>query len=419
LRIGFVLAETVDGRFVPWESFLDWESYIDLYCQALMRRGHTCIKYVPSIEAEKVFSYVHKFGHIVKRIPVDNPVLNPRWLSRKRMGKAGLSTTAYQLQGLGFTLRLLREAKADRAEILHYSSYFSSFFVPAFLTRTLVPLVAQYSGGALPSQSLSRVIWRVLLAPSMLASSSILVGEYKSELQSLRSQAGANLSKIRDFDSPVVDTSIFRPYPREQAIAQAGFDSRSRNMLSVTFIPRKHSELLAKNPFALISLFAEVTRLLKAPQTLYFAGFGPGMEELKAHARSEGVAEQVKLLGRVRHDLLPVLYSASDLVFVPYAFERLNEGSVTFEAFACGRPVAGWRRTTTTRIEQEGGFLVDMDPKEGAGQLASRLEDAGYMARKGQEGLKAADRVSMEVAGSKLETVYSEALRHTRSRTSQ
>jgi glycosyltransferase involved in cell wall biosynthesis len=409
LRIGFVLAETVEGRFVPWESFLDWESYIDLYCLALMRRGHFCIKYVPSVDAEKVTSHRHKFGHTVKRVPVRHPVLNPRWISRRRMGRAGLSTTAYQLQGLGFTLNLLKEAKADKVEVFHYSSYYSSFFVPSSLIRSLAPMVAQYSGGALPDQALARVLWRVLLAPSLLASSAILVGDYRSELQSLRSQAGANLAKIRNFDSPVVDTTVFRPQPREEAILHAGFEGLSTNILSVTSIPSKHSELLAKNPFALVSLFAEAKRLWGSRLTLYLAGFGPGMDELREHARVEGVDSEVKLLGMVKHDLLPVLYSASDLVFVPYPFEKLNEGSVTFEAFACGTPVAGWRRLAETPIEQDGGFLVDMEPVSGAQQLVSRLRDSKYMSMKRAECLKSGRQVSLEVAGEKLDSFYVEA----------
>jgi glycosyltransferase involved in cell wall biosynthesis len=409
LKIGFVLAETIDGGFVLWESLADSESYVDLYCLALTKRGHACIKYVPSVEAEKISSYRHKFGHVVKRVPVHHQVINPRWISRRRMGRTGLSTTAHQLQGLGFTANLLREAKSDKVDVLHYSSYYSSFFVPALLTRGLAPFVAQYSGGGLPDQAISRVLWRVMMAPSLLASSSILVGNYRSELISLRAQAGSNPAKIRNFDSPVVDMRVFRPQPREGAILEAGFEGRSTNILSVTFIPKKNPELLAKNPFALVSLFAEAKRLFGSRLTLYFAGFGPGMDELREHARAEGVDSEVKLLGRVRHDLLPTLYSASDLVFVPYPFEKLNEGSVTFEAFACGTPVAGWRRLAETPLEQVGGFLVDMTPASGAAQLVSRLKDSNYMSRKREECSKAGQQVSLDVAGEKLDSAYLEA----------
>ncbi|MDA4120189.1 MAG: glycosyltransferase, partial [Thaumarchaeota archaeon] len=145
---------------------------------------------------------------------------------------------------------------------------------------------------------------------------------------------------------------------------------------------------------------------------LYFAGFGPGMDELREHARSEGVQSQVKLLGRVRHDRLPVLYSASDLVFVPYAFERLNEGSVTFEAFACGRPVAGWKRFENTPAEQDGGFLLDLDPLAGGEQLASRLADSAYIERKSNEGRTLGEQVSLEAAGAKLDAAYQKSVGH-------
>ena len=411
MRVGFVLTETVDGRFVPWESFLDWESYIDLYCLALARRGHSCTKYVPSIEATEVKIYRHKFGHIVKRVPVHHPVLYPRWLGRKRKGTHGLTTVAYQLQSLGFTLNLIREAKADRTDLFHYSSYYSSFFVPAFVTRVVAPMLVQYSGGGLPERALPRLAWRSALAPSFAAARSVLLGEYKSELEMLRGQPGAGAAKTRSFDAPIVDTDVFRPVPRDKAVTRSGFEQGATNILSVTFVSKRHSELLAKNPYLLVTLFAKAKKSwARGKLKLYIAGFGPGMDDLREHVEAEGVGGDVKLLGRVKHDSLPVLYSASDLVFVPYPFERLNEGSVTYESFACGTAVAGWRRSEAIPVEQPGGFLVDLQPDSGATQMVARLADSAYMRSKEAQCAELASRVSLEAGGEKLEACYNEAV---------
>src|SRR5271154_2536071 len=80
LIVGFVVPEIIDGRFNPWEDSLNWESYLDFYCSALEQRGHTCVKYVPSIGVAKTKAYWHKFGHAVKRVPVFNRLLAPKRL---------------------------------------------------------------------------------------------------------------------------------------------------------------------------------------------------------------------------------------------------------------------------------------------------------------------------------------------------
>ena len=61
LNVGLVVTELLDGRFVPWEKSLEWESYIYLYCLGLMKRGHKCIKYVPSLAVSATQADHHMF----------------------------------------------------------------------------------------------------------------------------------------------------------------------------------------------------------------------------------------------------------------------------------------------------------------------------------------------------------------------
>ena len=118
----------------------------------------------------------------------------------------------------------------------------------------------------------------------------------------------------------------------------------------------------------------------------------------------------VKILGMVEHSMLPLYYSASDLVFVPYRLEQLNEGSVTIEAFACARPVVAFKRGLTTQTEQRGGFLVEDDPRVGGETLLRYLRRPAFLSEKGREAKALASEFSLETAGRTLENIYSRVL---------
>jgi glycosyltransferase involved in cell wall biosynthesis len=133
---------------------------------------------------------------------------------------------------------------------------------------------------------------------------------------------------------------------------------------------------------------------------------------LEALVRQKGLSASVFLHGKTDHSMLPFFYSASDLVFLPYPLLRLNEGSATAEAFSCGRPVVAFKRNDRAKVEQPGGFLVDLDPKAGGTAIMERLQDSSYLGRKGREGLQLSSQFSLERAGERLTEIYKSVLGH-------
>ena len=214
LNVGFVVTELIDGRFAPWEKSLEWESYLDLYCLALARRGHNCIKYVPSISTSFTQTYTHRFGHKVKRIPVYNGLLSPKSLLRVRAYQGGYTTILRELLAPTFALNLLKEAVRDSIDVLHYASYYSSFFVPAFVLSRRFATVAQYTGGALPINQPARILWASAILPSLNSSAAILIGDYSSERACLTQELKVPIGKQEYFDAPIVDTEIFKELDR-------------------------------------------------------------------------------------------------------------------------------------------------------------------------------------------------------------
>lgn len=401
-----MLTEVLDGRFVPWTDSLQWESYVDYYAEALRRRGNSCIKYVPSILAKRVSTHVHRFGHTVKRVPVHGRLMAPGWLFRPRPYAQGYTTIAHPLHAPSFTFNLAREAALDGVELLHYTSYYSTYFAASPLAGLGVPVVAQYTGGALPQAGAAKAAWRVCLIPPMHLAKRILVGDYRAERRSLQADFELSRDKLEGFDAPVVDSGVFYERNKDESAKSLGFDRSRFNILSVSFIPMKRSLHLSKDPFMVVDILDRLLREHRRAAMLHIVGWGPGEETLKRYVAEIGMAEDVKFHGRVEHAELPRYYSACDLLFVPYTFERLNESSVTFEAFACGRPVAGIKRFADTATDQPGGFLVERDPAEGAETLWSNLQDGPALRRRAAEALDIARGHTVEEAGRRLEEIY-------------
>lgn len=69
------------------------------------------------------------------------------------------------------------------------------------------------------------------------------------------------------------------------------------------------------------------------------AGTGRHEETLRELAQELGIAEQVRFLGYVPDEELPVLYSSADVFVLPSRYEGF--GLVLLEAMACGTPVIG------------------------------------------------------------------------------
>ena len=85
------------------------------------------------------------------------------------------------------------------------------------------------------------------------------------------------------------------------------------------------------------ALVIRALALLPGDVHLALAGTGADAAMLAALAKQLGLGERVHLLGSVRHDVLPQLLCAADVMVLPAASEGLANAWV--EALACGTPV--------------------------------------------------------------------------------
>ncbi|HLI23565.1 MAG TPA: glycosyltransferase [Acidimicrobiales bacterium] len=132
-----------------------------------------------------------------------------------------------------------------------------------------------------------------------------------------------------------------------------------------------------------------------------------GLREL---ARSLGVADRVRLRGRVPHHRLPALLRSADLVVCSPWYEPF--GMVALEAMACGVPVVatGVGGLADSVVDGETGLLVPpRQPAALATAIGDLLASPGRRAAMGASGAERARRLySWEVIAAHTEAVYME-----------
>ncbi|MFH1095521.1 MAG: glycosyltransferase, partial [Candidatus Micrarchaeota archaeon] len=120
--------------------------------------------------------------------------------------------------------------------------------------------------------------------------------------------------------------------------------SRAENGSAILYLGRVAKE---KNLDFLLAM-ARTRSFAELGAPLLIAGDGPYKDELGEKIRANGLAGQVRLLGRVDEKVLVQYYRAASAVILPSAFE--TQGLVALEAMACGTPVAAMRGTALEEI---------------------------------------------------------------------
>ncbi|MEA2307155.1 MAG: hypothetical protein QOH43_4435 [Solirubrobacteraceae bacterium] len=120
----------------------------------------------------------------------------------------------------------------------------------------------------------------------------------------------------------------------------------------------------------------------------------PGAQRLRALAESDGVADRVRLLGRLDRDATAALMRSADVVVSVPWYEPF--GIVPIEAMACGAPVvasAVGGMIDTVVDEVTGLHVPPRDPERLADAVRPLLADPARRARYGQAGVERAGRL--------------------------
>lgn len=176
-----------------------------------------------------------------------------------------------------------------------------------------------------------------------------------------------------------VDTSFFRPIPTLEAKRELerrfGLADLDRRFVALTVAHMAGPPNNNKGHRQTI----DALQLLKDPRFLYLiTGEGPDRPAIEAHVKERGVGDQVKFLGLVDQDALPLLYAGADVAtLVARGGAGLGEGVPLglIEASSCGTAfICGNEDGSVEAIDpaRPNGFAIDPARPE---QLAAKLRE--------------------------------------------
>lgn len=401
----------IEDNYILWETFLrnsmlsqeektrleqhmlkEWYSYPDMYASYLSKKGWKAVRCVASNAVSRPTVSTHRLGHSVVQIPT------------KGERSSGLQ------QARTFVNEMLR-AFHRAPRLVHFNSYYSSYFALFGYRKRESILTSQYSGGEPPRTGplIQRLRWKLPIQRALGRSRGVLIGKFSEEerrqTETLEDYFGVPEDRIVDFPILAVDRTLFYERNKTESALEIGFDHDKFNFLVVSSVPKRPNQgSLAKDPFAVLSIFSELKS--RRDWNLHFVGYGPGFGELEGYASQLGIGEQTKFHGIVDHRILPKYDSASDIVINPYDSLDLKVGTATLEGFACNRPVMMFRRSSSLSFEQPGGFLVDRDPKTGARQISTIMGQRDELRGIAQGGQEMVRRYDLPTVGDRLSEIF-------------
>ncbi len=190
---------------------------------------------------------------------------------------------------------------------------------------------------------------------------------------------------------PAADVAAFR---RHEELPQ-------RFLLHVgTLQPRKN-----------IPVVLEALARIQRPDLLLVLAGGKGWmyEEIFARVVALGLEDQVRFIGYVEDDALPLWYNAATVLLFPSVYEGF--GLPVVEAMACGTPVIA---AQSSSIPEAGGeaalYFNPHDSETLASGLTAVLDNEDLAAAMREKGLIQAQRFSWQKAGEETALVYRRAL---------
>jgi glycosyltransferase involved in cell wall biosynthesis len=139
-----------------------------------------------------------------------------------------------------------------------------------------------------------------------------------------------------------VDTELFRPIPEQDALT--GWRTKIFGS-DIPYIVYVGKPVERRNLSLLIKAFGLLKKQKKISHKLLIVGADlPGTSPFRQVIASEGLINDVLVIGYVGHQEMPLVYNSADLLVYPSSYEGF--GMPVLEAMACGTPVIALNNTS-------------------------------------------------------------------------
>ncbi|MCS7220399.1 MAG: glycosyltransferase [Anaerolineae bacterium] len=310
--------------------------------------------------------------------------------------------------------------KGHRYDLIHSHYWLSGAVAQVLAHEWQVPVIHMFHTlGELknlvaqrPEERESEV--RLRVEHEIAATADRLVAASPLEKQQLIELYGADPDRIAVVPCGV-DLRRFHPIPQEVARAKLGLPREQRLVLFVGRIePLKGIDTLIR------AMPRVVEKLPRGQHDVSVAIIGGDasddparltaeMARLRALRNELGLEDLVTFLGARSQEMLPLYYSAADVVVMPSHYESF--GMVALEAMACGTPVIASRvggLKYTVLHEVTGLHVPVRDPNALAEELVRLLTDRALRERLGSQAARLVQRYSWDVVVQEICRIYEE-----------
>lgn len=322
------------------------EVHCDNLARALVRRGHD-VTLFGSLEA-----------HQGIELSVERP--NDR-LEIRRIPAVVRSGLQRPTRLLGLLRDVRRQHRSRPYDILHAHQIYPVGVAAAILSRQLsVGLVVTEHGSVLDDTS--RPVRRVLLRWAGRRAAAIVTASH--ELAEVVAGAGIPSSRVTSIPNAVPEGALHIDRDRASCRRELGIEETEFLVVTVRrLVPKtgiRYAILAARECARAIPRFR-----------LWVVGDGPERARLEALAKESGVADQIRFVGSVENQRVPLYMRAANLGLFPSLAEATSIAALEF--MAAGTPVATSTVGGLPEIVQDGenGFLFDL------GFTRSRYDDPG------------------------------------------
>jgi alpha-1,3-rhamnosyl/mannosyltransferase len=198
----------------------------------------------------------------------------------------------------------------------------------------------------------------------------------------------------------------YRPRPAEEAgpcLARYRLGYGQYVLAVGTLEPRK-------NLVAALDAYMALPETLRKSTPMVIAGMRGWLSaELEARIRIHEQRGEVRWLGYVPAEDLPVLYSGATLLVYPSRYEGF--GLPVLEAMASGIPVITSNQSSLPEVAGDAGIMVDPEDVDGLREQMLRLiEDRDEASRRGALGIERAKMFTWQACAEKTVAVYKQVM---------
>lgn len=305
------------------------------FCRATQLVGIEPIFYYFSGCAKNTMEFIHKYGYLMKKIPVI-PVTNIG-------ARAGaILLRSYQKYGWEFSYTLLKQLSNDATDLIFVFTYALNNLLPLdmydilalYCKKNKYPLIARHGGGSAHILILNgrcTFYGRQQIKKSTLNMADKIIVASRREFFILRDYLKIEPRKLVFLKDPV-DSNNFYEISKEIAAKKLDKDPTKKYVL---YVGRVHIE---KGIQHIINVLPQLIKIY--PKIVFLiVGTGPFENEIRRLVREKKLQDHVCIEGLVFHDSLKFYYNIADALVLTSGSE--GSPNVVQEALACNTPIIG------------------------------------------------------------------------------